>query len=368
MPMKPSDHEVLHDWLARAALAGAAVSVLELLVGGRVGLRQTGLLEALRIAIVVAAVVPPRTLTDGALVMLLSLAGGAVAGLGTPWALPVAAAMTALGLMRSITPAPASRQRLEGFAVAAVLALAAFVIRRAFLTTGVLEPSFGPGVSALGAGAMAGAVTGLGAIGRLFRPAEPVKDGVGVELGLLAAEVMATNPEVASLLKRAADAHQQAAEAVDALGDKGDPSTRKATDDLMKRMMGFAKEWQSIEKRCATTQPEALTERKVMLQSRLETTEDSIARAELGRAIAAIDAQVDAVREIRRGRERVLARMEHQVATLERLRLAALRHQSADASRLQAELQPVLDELAEAGGDFDLASEALGDADRETIC
>ncbi len=342
--------------------------MLELLIGGRVWAQEAGLFEALQIAIVVAAVVPPRTITDGALLLLLSLAGGAVAGLGTTWALPVAASIMAVGMMRSITPVPANRQWLEGFAVAAVLALAAFVIRRAFRITGVLEPSFGPGVSALAAGAVAGAVTGLGAMGRLLRPAEPVNAGVGVELGQLAAEVMVTNPEVASLLKRAADAHQQAAEAVDALGDKGDPSTRKATDDLVKRMMGFAKEWQGIEKRSAITQPEALTERKAMLQARLETTEDTIARAELGRAIAAIEGQVEAVREIRRGRERVLARMEHQVATLERLRLAALRHQSADASRLQAELQPVLDELAEAGGDFDLASEALHDADRETIC
>jgi hypothetical protein len=50
------------------------------------------------------------------------------------------------------------------------------------------------------------------------------------------------------------------------------------------------------------------------------------------------------------------------VATLERLRLAALRHRSVDASRLGAELQPVVDELADAGGDLDLASEALDEA------
>jgi hypothetical protein len=50
------------------------------------------------------------------------------------------------------------------------------------------------------------------------------------------------------------------------------------------------------------------------------------------------------------------------VATLERLRLAALRQRSADAGRLGAELQPVVDELTQAGGDFDIAAEALTEA------
>ena len=50
------------------------------------------------------------------------------------------------------------------------------------------------------------------------------------------------------------------------------------------------------------------------------------------------------------------------MATLERLRWAALRHRSADAARLGAELQPVVEELAQAGGDFDIAAEALTEA------
>ena len=50
-----------------------------------------------------------------------------------------------------------------------------------------------------------------------------------------------------------------------------------------------------------------------------------------------------------------MARLTHQVATLERLRLAAVRHRSVDAARLGAELQPVVEELSEAGGDFDFA-------------
>jgi hypothetical protein len=98
------------------------------------------------------------------------------------------------------------------------------------------------------------------------------------------------------------------------------------------------------------------------VRGRLETTHDPVARGEFEKARDALVAQVDYVNEIARGRERAIARLTHQVATLERLRLAAVRHRSVDAARLGAELQPVVDELAEAGGEMDLAAEALRDA------
>jgi hypothetical protein len=66
--------------------------------------------------------------------------------------------------------------------------------------------------------------------------------------------------------------------------------------------------------------------------------------------------------EIARGRERAVARLSHQVATLERLRLAAVRHRSVDAARLGIELQPAVDELHQAGGELDIESEALSEA------
>ena len=75
-----------------------------------------------------------------------------------------------------------------------------------------------------------------------------------------------------------------------------------------------------------------------------------------------MSAQLAYLEEIAGGRERAVARLEHQVATLERLRWAALRHRSADAGRLGAELAPVVEELAQAGGDFDIAAEALSEA------
>ena len=90
---------------------------------------------------------------------------------------------------------------------------------------------------------------------------------------------------------------------------------------------------------------------------------DPLARAELARAREALAAQV--AYAARRSPAAASARWRgstHQVATLERLRLAALRHRSVDAGRLGAELQPVVEELSQAGGDFDIASEALTEA------
>ena len=107
-----------------------------------------------------------------------------------------------------------------------------------------------------------------------------------------------------------------------------------------------------------------MKERLQLVGRRLESSNDPLARAELARAREALAAQLAYVEEIANGRERAVARLEHQVATLERLRWAALRHRSADAARLGAELAPVVEELAQAGGDFDIAAEALDRSDR----
>jgi hypothetical protein len=99
------------------------------------------------------------------------------------------------------------------------------------------------------------------------------------------------------------------------------------------------------------------------LEGRVERARDPLARAEFERAREALLAQLGYLDEIQRGRERAVARLTHQVATLERLRLAAVHHRSVDASRLGAELAPVVEELTQAGGELDLAAAALDESD-----
>jgi len=55
--------------------------------------------------------------------------------------------------------------------------------------------------------------------------------------------------------------------------------------------------------------------------------------------------------------------MHHHLAGLERLRLALVNQRSADAQRLSAEVQGILDELGQLGQEFDLQAEAIGEAE-----
>ena len=362
MPMTAKDHEQLHDWIARASLGAAAATVVQLLCAQVGAPTLQPLAMAARLLLVVLAVVPPRSVVDGAGVSVLAVLFAGIARLDPRLALPLGALLTGIGLARGLTGG--GRRRLAGIGLAATAALTGAVIERALRETGALTGLFGPGLGALAGGAIAGAVTGLGAIGRLLGGSTAAP--VGGELEDLAAEVNAASPDVGALLRRAAEAHKEAASVIGGLGGAEAPAAQRAADDLIRRMVRFGREWMEIERRAASMRPESLTERVAMLETRLEKTDDPIAKAELTRAIGAVRAQAEALVEILRGRERAVARLEHQVATLERLRFAALRHRSADAGRLQAELAPVVEELADAGGDYDLASDALRDADRET--
>ena len=140
------------------------------------------------------------------------------------------------------------------------------------------------------------------------------------------------------------------------------PEARAAADDLIGRMARFGRHWREVDLEAGRTLPETLQERLADVNRRLEACTDPVAQSEFARAREALSAQVDSLHEIARGRECAVARLTHQVAMLERLRLAALRHRSVDASRMGAELQPVVEELSQAGTDLDIASEALSEA------
>src|SRR5262249_39387225 len=102
-----------------------------------------------------------------------------------------------------------------------------------------------------------------------------------------------------------------------------------------------------------------LDQRVSELTRRHEQSTDESVRTEYERALSALREQVAYLDEIEKGRQRAIARLHHQVATLERLRLAALRHRSVGAAKLGEELRAVVDELNQAGQDLDTAAEVL---------
>jgi hypothetical protein len=194
---------------------------------------------------------------------------------------------------------------------------------------------------------------GVASIARHVAHAKPALDA---ELRALAAA--SSGSEVGELLLRAANAWREARAALNGQAAE----VQKAADDLVVKIVGFARRFCEVEAEARRTRPDELRDRLTRLDARLEATTDPMARAEFVRARDAVAAQLASLDEIDKGRERAVARLTHQVAILERLRLAAIRHRSVDATRLGAELAPVVDELADAGSDLDLASEALTEA------
>lgn len=338
MAIMIKDHEKLHDAVARAALAGGAGALAAMFLPAGLGMAVTVLALG-------AAVVPPTSWSTAAWALLCACGAGGAAQLGGVLGTLGVAAAVGGTLSRGVP----GRWRLAAFALGGLGAATAAMIGRAFGTTAAL--AFMPsGLEALAVGVLGGAVVGVSSIGRHVRV---LPKAVESELS----ELTGTG-ELGLLLGRAASAYR---EAIEALGDNA-PQARAAADDLVKRMARFGRRWREVESEASRSQPEELRERLLLIGARLETTTDSQTRVDFERAREAITAQLSSLDEISRGRERAVARLTHQVATLERLRLAAVRHRSVDAARLGAELQPVVEEISEAGGDLDLASEALSEA------
>jgi hypothetical protein len=338
MAVTVKDHDHLHHAVARAMLAAGGAAVVAPFLPGSVAMAVAALA-------VTVAVAPPKSWKGAAESLLWALAaggGGHIAGL---FGLLIGSGAVGASLGRGLTGA--RRWVAGGFGMLG--AMGAVLVWRAFDRSGALAflPS---GIEALIAGAAGGLMVGVSSLGRHIEVAQL---GAHEELKKLAAD-----GELGQLLSRAANAYE---DAIDAMGGSA-PEARTAADDLMKRMARFGQHWREVEAEANRTAPEALHERLADVNKRLEACTDPVAQAEFARAREALSAQVESLQEIGRGRERAVARLTHQVAMLERLRLAALRHRSVDASRMGAELQPVVEELSQAGTDLDIASEALSEA------
>jgi hypothetical protein len=166
--------------------------------------------------------------------------------------------------------------------------------------------------------------------------------------------------EVAELAERAMDVWRRVATTLEA-----ESPVRRSIEDSVLRLLDVAGRWQAVEADGGRTPVEALVERMQQLDAKIEKSSDDVAKAQYTEARAALAEQIHDLREIATSRERVIARMHHYLAAMERLRLAVIRHRSADASRLSTEVQPILDDLRQLGQEIDLTSEAMGEVERE---
>jgi hypothetical protein len=142
-------------------------------------------------------------------------------------------------------------------------------------------------------------------------------------------------------------------------------SVRRAIEDSVVRLFDVARKWASVESDGARTPADLLVERMEGIQAKMERIEDPIARGQYEQAHAALAEQLRYLKEISTARERVIARMHHYLAAMERLRFAVINHRSADASRLSTDVQPILDDLKDLGREIDFSSEAMGEVEKQ---
>jgi hypothetical protein len=269
----------------------------------------------------------------------------ALAGLGAidPWLGRIGFA----ALLAAIWARGLDRRRfvlaLAGGVVA--LMLAAMVLQR-FATAALLAPAPGWAVAWLAGTGFAG-VAVLGLVPRhLHVTRDRVHEAWDACRGALSGEIQ-------DLLGRAMGVWAS----IERHHGPGD-DTRRAVEAALLRLFQVAAQWQGIENGSRGDRADELVVRLDTMDAKIAATEDAVARAQYEQARAALAEQLRYLREIGTSRDRVLARLHHYVAAIERLRFASVNNRSADASRSSSELQPLVDELESLGRDLDVSSEA----------
>lgn len=359
--LRIEDHPGFQRVVGRCVLAGGAVALLSSASPPPFWLGLSG------VAGLSAALAPPRSWGAGAGLAVRALCGGVLFGVAGHGGARGGAALCGLALcvgwsLYNEAGATAEAEPAEGeaatpgwrrglaVAVGALLTLGA--LRVLDVIPGQLLSRFDdlPGqVPLLLGGLGAGLVLGLSAITsrlRLRDEAHAAAPNLLVGAG--------DDEELGGLLAQAGRSYQ---EAVAALAEHK-PALR-AAEALMQRIARFGQRWQEISAQARRSDRGALEARLADLKAREDAATDDQVRGEYRRAATAVTAQLDALREIHAGRERAIAKLHHQVATLERLRLLALRHRSVDAARQGEELRAIVDDLNQAGTELEAASEAL---------
>jgi hypothetical protein len=209
-------------------------------------------------------------------------------------------------------------------------------------------------------GGLVGFFVGLGTVGRHVSLRHDSLDEalglasreLGSDFGELALRVRETRKRVLAALERREGASHEVL------------AVQKAVDGLAKGTVAVGRRWQRVEQELGGTGLADLDKRIATLDERSLSAADEEAGKAYERAKRALEDQREHHSEIARSRERTVARLHGTVATLERLHLAVVRLQSADAHRFAGELQPLLDDLDGVGTDAELAAQAMDESQK----
>jgi len=355
------DHAVFHLQALRLVVVAAATTAIAQVL--QAVLPPTRVLPPLMIALLCAAgglaVTLPRPGRRAGDVLLAALLGAvAAAGCalcgGAQSVLGVGLCGAMIGVIAS-RDAELPRRLAAAAAFATSLALGAFV---AGAIDGYLRadsvPTF---VAALTGGVAAGVVAALGALAlHVGFARDAVFDAyVGVKDSL--------RGEVGAIVDQSLQTYRRIGTALQGLAVEPQAQLRKTVSALVLSILNLARRLATIDREAHATSADELARRLEGLQAKTAQTEDAVAREQYSLAASAVAAQLGYLRDIGAGRERIVARMHHNLAGLERLRLALINQRSADAQRLSAEVQGILDELGQLGQEFDLQAEAIGEAE-----
>ena len=389
------DHTAFHLQVLRLSLAGAALGLLGYLAAlaltslraaepaiftapmsaGAVGHAAGALWLMVTVAGLGLAACPPTrktAITAGLFALGVGLLGGlsyhALANSSPRYVwfgLFVLGAATGVVASRDLKDA---RRFLVPLALGGTMILAKYVVFTFGARLGFVAhvPSF---VAETAYGAIFGFMVSVGLVARQMRlERDPVSQAFQELKPNLSGEML-------DLCQRAVKLYARVKEV---LGDRYNGESGEmvqGAESLVLRIFGLARKWHEVEREAGRTSADDLDGRIQDLARKIKKTDDTVARKQYKMAREALNTQLGYLRDISRSGERITAQVYNYLAALERLHLAVLNHQSADAAKLADEIQPILDDIDSIGCEMDFESDALsevaevadGDSEEEKV-
>lgn len=343
------DHEGFHGAALRMALVGAVLGVLAFLTVPFGGPWALGLIAG---GTVVAAMAPLQRRRALHIAPRVFLAGAAVASLwlGARYGEPrTGQALFAMLLATAF----AFGLRGKRFLIAVAAGAGAALLAKHALGSIATAQELSAGPSWLVAGAAGAAFSFVSILALLPRHVELVRDPIGESYQALEPKV---EGEIGELVGRA---YSLWTEARDHLAE--DDANRETLAEGVLRVFAVAQKWTASSADETRAKADSLVERMEKLDARIEGTDDAVAKAQYEEAKTALAEQLRYINNIGTSRERVLARMHNYLAAMERLRLAVVNLETANASR-EADVEPLVSNIAEIGEDIDSCAEVLSEA------
>jgi hypothetical protein len=251
-----------------------------------------------------------------------------------------------------------SRMGKAAYVAAALLSAVAMVagkaVVEAFTTRGILDQLLPAPLAAMAGTAVIGFFLSLGTAGaHVVRDPDPVEKlyarmqpELSGDLKVLAARAMTNYRRCAEILANSEAGFARA-------------QLSKSLSDVTLRILELGRRWQNIDHELGERAEGEINQRLAELKKLKENTRDEAAKKQLSAAEGAVNGELHQIDRIRRGRERVVARLHGEMALLDRSRFALLGLKTSDAHLRAAELSALSESLSTVAREMDCEAEAV---------